>query len=96
VTIAAQSIVSQEASLPMRTFHTGELLGLILPQGLPRIPEILKLRHPKGDNRLITEVTGECLSIDENLLTVLKKLLLKVKQNTSELSSSIYVLRESC
>ncbi|UJF15745.1 DNA-directed RNA polymerase subunit beta' [Jeotgalibaca sp. MA1X17-3] len=64
-TIAAQSIGEPGTQLTMRTFHTGGVAGDDITQGLPRIQEIFEARNPKGQ-AIITEVTGEVISIDEN------------------------------
>ncbi|WP_208559799.1 DNA-directed RNA polymerase subunit beta' [Marinilactibacillus kalidii] len=64
-TIAAQSIGQPGTQLTMRTFHTGGVAGDDITQGLPRVQEIFEARHPKGQ-AMITEVTGEIASIDEN------------------------------
>ena len=64
-TIAAQSIGEPGTQLTMRTFHTGGVAGDDITQGLPRIQEIFEARNPKGQ-AVVTEVTGEVISIDEN------------------------------
>lgn len=64
-TIAAQSIGEPGTQLTMRTFHTGGVAGDDITHGLPRIQEIFEARHPKGQS-VITEVTGEVISIEEN------------------------------
>ena len=64
-TIAAQSIGEPGTQLTMRTFHTGGVAGDDITQGLPRIQEIFEARNPKGQ-AVITEVTGEVVSIDES------------------------------
>ena len=64
-TIAAQSIGEPGTQLTMRTFHTGGVAGDDITQGLPRIQEIFEARNPKGQ-AIITEVTGEVVSIDES------------------------------
>ena len=64
-TIAAQSIGEPGTQLTMRTFHTGGVAGDDITQGLPRIQEIFEARNPKGQ-AIVTEVTGEVISIDEN------------------------------
>ncbi|AZP04177.1 DNA-directed RNA polymerase subunit beta' [Jeotgalibaca ciconiae] len=64
-TIAAQSIGEPGTQLTMRTFHTGGVAGDDITQGLPRIQEIFEARNPKGQ-AVITEVTGDVISIDEN------------------------------
>src|SRR5699024_10677630 len=63
-TIAAQSIGEPGTQLTMRTFHTGGVAGDDITQGLPRVQEIFEARHPKG-RAMITEVTGEVVSIEE-------------------------------
>ena len=64
-TIAAQSIGEPGTQLTMRTFHTGGVAGDDITQGLPRIQEIFEARNPKGQ-AIITEVTGEIVSVDES------------------------------
>ncbi|AIG66061.1 DNA-directed RNA polymerase subunit beta' [Weissella tructae] len=64
-TIAAQSIGEPGTQLTMRTFHTGGVAGNDITQGLPRVQEIFEARNPKG-RAMITEVTGEVKSIEEN------------------------------
>jgi DNA-directed RNA polymerase subunit beta' len=64
-TIAAQSIGEPGTQLTMRTFHTGGVAGDDITQGLPRIQEIFEARNPKGV-AVITEVTGEVVSVDES------------------------------
>ena len=63
--VAAQSIGEPGTQLTMRTFHTGGVAGDDITQGLPRVQEIFEARHPKGQ-AVITEVTGEIESIEEN------------------------------
>ena len=63
-TIAAQSIGEPGTQLTMRTFHTGGVAGDDITQGLPRVQEIFEARNPKG-RAVITEVTGEVISIEE-------------------------------
>ena len=63
-TIAAQSIGEPGTQLTMRTFHTGGVAGDDITQGLPRVQEIFEARHPKGQ-AVITEVTGEVISIED-------------------------------
>ena len=64
-TVAAQSIGEPGTQLTMRTFHTGGVAGNDITQGLPRVQEIFEARNPKG-RAMITEVTGEVTSIEEN------------------------------
>lgn len=64
-TVAAQSIGEPGTQLTMRTFHTGGVAGNDITQGLPRVQEIFEARNPKG-RAMITEVTGEITSIEEN------------------------------
>lgn len=64
-TVAAQSIGEPGTQLTMRTFHTGGVAGNDITQGLPRVQEIFEARNPKG-RAMITEVTGEVVSIEEN------------------------------
>lgn len=63
--VAAQSIGEPGTQLTMRTFHTGGVAGDDITQGLPRVQEIFEARHPKGQ-AVISEVTGEIESIEEN------------------------------
>ena len=64
-TVAAQSVGEPGTQLTMRTFHTGGVAGNDITQGLPRVQEIFEARNPKG-RAMITEVTGEVTSIEEN------------------------------
>ncbi|MCM0594737.1 DNA-directed RNA polymerase subunit beta' [Weissella uvarum] len=64
-TVAAQSIGEPGTQLTMRTFHTGGVAGNDITQGLPRVQEIFEARNPKG-RAIISEVTGEVKSIEEN------------------------------
>ncbi|WP_371190597.1 DNA-directed RNA polymerase subunit beta' [Weissella viridescens] len=64
-TVAAQSIGEPGTQLTMRTFHTGGVAGNDITQGLPRVQEIFEARNPKG-RAVISEVTGEIKSIEEN------------------------------
>jgi DNA-directed RNA polymerase subunit beta' len=64
-TVAAQSIGEPGTQLTMRTFHTGGVAGNDITQGLPRVQEIFEARNPKG-RAMITEVTGEVTTIEEN------------------------------
>lgn len=64
-TVAAQSIGEPGTQLTMRTFHTGGVAGNDITQGLPRVQEIFEARNPKG-RAVISEVTGEIQSIEEN------------------------------
>ncbi|ERL63657.1 RpoC [Schleiferilactobacillus shenzhenensis LY-73] len=65
-TVAAQSIGEPGTQLTMRNFHTGGVAGgEDITQGLPRVQEIVEARNPKGLS-IITEVTGEVTTIDEN------------------------------
>ena len=64
-TVAAQSIGEPGTQLTMRTFHTCGVAGNDITQGLPRVQEIFEARNPKG-RAMITEVTGEVTSIEEN------------------------------
>ena len=64
-TVAAQSIGEPGTQLTMRTFHTGGVAGNDITQGLHRVQEIFEARNPKG-RAMITEVTGEVTSIEEN------------------------------
>ncbi|MGO2695889.1 DNA-directed RNA polymerase subunit beta' [Bavariicoccus seileri] len=75
-TIAAQSIGEPGTQLTMRTFHTGGVAGDDITQGLPRIQEIFEARHPKGQ-AIITEVTGEVVSIEEDAGSRMKKVTIK-------------------
>ncbi len=65
----------------MRTFHTGGVAGDDITQGLPRIQEIFEARHPKGQ-AVITEVTGEIISIDENPAARTKEVTIKGETDT--------------
>ncbi len=80
-TIAAQSIGEPGTQLTMRTFHTGGVAGDDITQGLPRIQEIFEARHPKGQS-VITEVTGEVISIDENPADRTKEVTIKGETDT--------------
>lgn len=80
-TIAAQSIGEPGTQLTMRTFHTGGVAGDDITQGLPRIQEIFEARHPKGQS-VITEVTGEVISIDENPADRTKEVTVKGETDT--------------
>ena len=80
-TIAAQSIGEPGTQLTMRTFHTGGVAGDDITQGLPRIQEIFEARHPKGQ-AVITEVTGEVVSIDENPAARTKEVTIKGETDT--------------
>ncbi|WP_407371928.1 DNA-directed RNA polymerase subunit beta' [Carnobacterium sp.] len=80
-TIAAQSIGEPGTQLTMRTFHTGGVAGDDITQGLPRIQEIFEARHPKGQ-AVITEVTGEIISIDENPAARTKEVTIKGETDT--------------
>ena len=80
-TIAAQSIGEPGTQLTMRTFHTGGVAGDDITQGLPRIQEIFEARHPKGQ-AVITEVTGEVVSIDENPAARTKEVTIKGDTDT--------------
>ena len=80
-TIAAQSIGEPGTQLTMRTFHTGGVAGDDITQGLPRIQEIFEARHPKGQ-AVITEVTGEIVSIDENPAARTKEVTIKGETDT--------------
>ena len=80
-TIAAQSIGEPGTQLTMRTFHTGGVAGDDITQGLPRIQEIFEARHPKGQ-AVITEVTGEVISIDENPAARTKEVTIKGETDT--------------
>ena len=62
--MAAQSIGEPGTQLTMRTFHSGGVAGSDITQGLPRVQELFEARNPKGES-LISEITGEVLSIDE-------------------------------
>src|SRR5258708_31669701 len=42
----------------MRTFHTGGVAGVDIPQGLPRVEELFEARIPKG-KAIISEIDGE-------------------------------------
>ena len=75
-TIAAQSIGEPGTQLTMRTFHTGGVAGDDITQGLPRIQEIFEARNPKGQ-AVITEVTGEVVSVDENAAERTKEVTVK-------------------
>src|SRR5699024_5123544 len=52
-----------------------------ITQGLPRIQEIFEARHPKGQS-VITEVTGEVISIDENPADRTKEVTVKGETDT--------------
>ncbi|MEC6749121.1 DNA-directed RNA polymerase subunit beta' [Marinilactibacillus sp. XAAS-LB27] len=80
-TIAAQSIGQPGTQLTMRTFHTGGVAGDDITQGLPRVQEIFEARHPKGQ-AMITEVTGEIASIDENPSERTKEIVVKGATDT--------------
>ena len=80
-TIAAQSIGEPGTQLTMRTFHTGGVAGDDITQGLPRIQEIFEARNPKG-GAMITEVTGEVVSIDENAGSRTKEITIKGATDT--------------
>src|SRR5699024_5437841 len=80
-TIAAQSIGEPGTQLTMRTFHTGGVAGDDITQCLPRIQEIFEARHPKGQ-AVITEVTGEVISIDENAAERSKEVTVKGMTDT--------------
>ena len=80
-TIAAQSIGEPGTQLTMRTFHTGGVAGDDITQGLPRIQEIFEARNPKG-GAIITEVTGEIVSIDENAGSRTKEITIKGATDT--------------
>ncbi|RLK62784.1 DNA-directed RNA polymerase subunit beta' [Atopobacter sp. AH10] len=80
-TIAAQSIGEPGTQLTMRTFHTGGVAGDDITQGLPRVQEIFEARHPKGQ-AVITEVTGEVISIDEDPIAREKSMTIKGETDT--------------
>ncbi|SFH57912.1 DNA-directed RNA polymerase subunit beta' [Pisciglobus halotolerans] len=80
-TIAAQSIGEPGTQLTMRTFHTGGVAGDDITQGLPRIQEIFEARHPKG-RAVITEVTGEVISIEEKPADRTKEVVIKGATDT--------------
>ncbi|AMB99253.1 DNA-directed RNA polymerase subunit beta' [Aerococcus urinaehominis] len=82
-TIAAQSIGEPGTQLTMRTFHTGGVAGDDITQGLPRIQEIVEARNPKG-KAIISEVTGEVVSIDENAADRSKSVTVKGITDTRE------------
>ena len=46
--IAAQSIGEPGTQLTMRTFHTGDVAGDNITQGLPRVEELFEARKPKS------------------------------------------------
>lgn len=80
-TIAAQSIGEPGTQLTMRTFHTGGVAGDDITQGLPRVQEIFEARHPKGQ-AMISEVSGEIISIDENPSERTKDIMVKGATDT--------------
>ncbi|MCW0953351.1 DNA-directed RNA polymerase subunit beta' [Weissella ceti] len=80
-TIAAQSIGEPGTQLTMRTFHTGGVAGNDITQGLPRVQEIFEARNPKG-RAMITEVTGEVKSIEENPAERTKEVTIEGKTDT--------------
>ncbi|MFJ1627553.1 DNA-directed RNA polymerase subunit beta' [Marinilactibacillus psychrotolerans] len=80
-TIAAQSIGEPGTQLTMRTFHTGGVAGDDITQGLPRVQEIFEARHPKGQ-AMISEVSGEVISIDENPSERTKDIMVKGATDT--------------
>ncbi|WP_028273324.1 DNA-directed RNA polymerase subunit beta' [Atopococcus tabaci] len=80
-TIAAQSIGEPGTQLTMRTFHTGGVAGDDITQGLPRVQEIFEARHPKGQ-AVITEVTGEVVSIEEKPAERTKEITIKGATDT--------------
>ncbi|WP_027108766.1 DNA-directed RNA polymerase subunit beta' [Lacticigenium naphthae] len=84
-TIAAQSIGEPGTQLTMRTFHTGGVAGDDITQGLPRVQEIFEARHPKGQ-AVITEVTGEVISIEENPAEYAKEITIKGATDTRSYS----------
>jgi len=80
-TIAAQSIGEPGTQLTMRTFHTGGVAGNDITQGLPRVQEIFEARNPKG-RAMISEVTGEVKSIEENPAERTKEVTIEGKTDT--------------
>jgi len=64
----------------LRTFHTGELPGADITQGLPRIQEIFEARHPKRQSVINRSDRGSPSQLMKTLLTVTKEVTIKVKQ----------------
>ena len=66
--MAAQSIGEPGTQLTLKNFHTGGVAGQSdITQGLPRVQELLEVRHPKArDLSLITHISGVVKDVKEN------------------------------
>jgi DNA-directed RNA polymerase subunit beta' len=81
-TVAAQSIGEPGTQLTMRNFHNGGVAGGDdITQGLPRVQELFEARNPKG-RAVITEVTGEIASIEENPAEHVREITVKGQTDT--------------
>jgi DNA-directed RNA polymerase subunit beta' len=65
--MAAQSIGEPGTQLTLKNFHTGGVAGQSdITQGLPRVQELLEVRHPKAkDLSLITHIRGTVKEVKE-------------------------------
>ncbi len=65
--MAAQSIGEPGTQLTLKNFHTGGVAGQSdITQGLPRVQELLEVRHPKAkDLSLITHIHGKVTEIKD-------------------------------
>lgn len=66
--MAAQSIGEPGTQLTLKNFHTGGVAGQSdITMGLPRVQELLEVRHPKAkDLALITHISGNVVAVKEN------------------------------
>jgi len=76
--IAAQSIGEPGTQLTMRTFHTGGVVGLDITQGLPRVEELFEARPPKKKT-IMTDIGGQVIINENDLLTNKKNRIIKIK-----------------
>ncbi len=76
--IAAQSIGEPGTQLTMRTFHTGGVVGLDITQGLPRVEELFEARPPKKKT-IMTDLAGQVIINENDLLTNKKNRIIKIK-----------------
>lgn len=65
--MAAQSIGEPGTQLTLKNFHTGGVAGQSdITMGLPRVQELLEVRHPKAkDLSLITHINGKVVAVKE-------------------------------
>jgi len=98
--VAAQAIGEPGTQLTMRTFHTGGVVGgADITYGLPRVQEIIELRHPKWEAKMAL-VDGKVLEITPDKVIKIKSSKPKSKTKKEEtlsykipLSSTIKVAR---